>query len=54
MPPLISRACPAVLNQRVAYKLFFMRLASFWRINLGLVGQFKCLTMRIMFQDHVC
>jgi hypothetical protein len=54
MPPLISRVCPAVLSQRFAYKVFLMTLESFRRINLGLVGQSKCLTMTIMFQDGTC
>jgi len=54
MPPLISRGCPVVLNQRVAYKVSLMRVASSWQINLGLVGQFKCLTMTMIFQDVRC
>jgi len=54
MPPLVSRGCPAVLNQRVAYKVYLMRVASFWQINLGLVGLFKCLTMTMIFQDVRC
>jgi len=54
MPPLICRVCPAVLNQRVADKVFLITLVGFRRINLGLMGRSKCLTMAITFQDGIC